>query len=91
MAHNILMRDYENSVSRQKVQKAMDNYAAMEDWQEGCTGVNPIRWIESPVLTNREEAEKYIKAHDRGWYDCLAVRYKDGRKKKWLVKAEYHT
>ena len=35
--------------------------------------------------------DEYIKRHDRGWYDCLAVQYKSSRKKYWLVKIEYHT
>lgn len=90
MSHEIRYAEYPNAVSRTKVQKMWNNYAAMEDWQEGCSGVNPIRWIESTVLKSREEAENWIKAHDRKWYDCLAVRYKEGRKMTWLVKIEYH-
>ena len=90
--HNIRYERYENSVSRKKVQKSWDLYVAEEDYQEGACGLpNPIRWIETPVLKNYDEARKYIEDHDRNWYDCLAVRYKEGRKMFWLVKVEYHT
>lgn len=42
------------------------------------------------VLNNREEAEKWIEAHDHGWYDNLAIKFKDGGRVTWLVKIEYH-
>lgn len=91
MAHNIKHIDYHCSVSQKQVQKRLDNYVACEDCGEGASGLpQPIRWI-NHLCKNREEAEEYIKSHDRGWYDCLAVQYKHGRKKMWLVKIEYHT
>ena len=91
MAHNVKHLDYHCSVSQKQVQKRLDHYVAMEDWEEGASGLpHPIRWI-NHICKNREEAEEYIKRHDRGWYDCLAVQYKHGRKKFWLVKIEYHT
>lgn len=91
MAHNIKHCSYHCSVSQKWVQKSLDQYVANEDWQEGASGLpQPIRWIDH-TCKNLEEAEKYIKDHDRGWYDCLAVQYKSGRKKYWLVKIEYHT
>ena len=42
------------------------------------------------VLKNRDEAERWIRQNDSGWYDNLAIKYKDGRKIMWLVKIEYH-
>lgn len=42
------------------------------------------------VLKDRAEAERWIELNDSGWYDNLAVRYKDGRKILWLVKIEFH-
>ena len=91
MAHNIRHLDYHCSCSQRQVEKRLDNFVACEDYEEGAVGLpQPIRWIDH-VCKNREEAEEYIKAHDRGWYDCLAVQYKRGRKKYWLVKIEYHT
>ena len=89
--HNIRHFDYHCSHSKKQIEKHLNHFVAMEDWREGASGLpSPIRWIDR-VCKNREEAEEYIKTHDRGWYDCLAVQYKHGRKKYWLVKIEYHT
>ena len=91
MAHNIRYLDYHCSVSKKAVQKSLDNYVAHEDYDEGAVGLpNPIRWIDH-LCKNSDEAYEYIESHDRGWYDSLAVQYKQGRKKMWLVKIEYHT
>lgn len=91
MAHNIKHLDYHCSVSKKQVEKRLNYYVAHEDYEEGATGLpSPIRWIDH-LCKNRNEAMEYIESHDRGWYDCLAVQYKHGRKKMWLVKIEYHT
>ena len=91
MAHNIRHLDYHCSRSQRQIQKRLDNFVACEDYEEGAVGLSqPIRWIEH-ICKNRDEATEYIKSHDKGWYDCLAVQYKNGRKKMWLVKIEYHT
>ena len=89
--HNIRFLDYSCRESQKKVEKSLDNFVAREDYEEGATGLpNPIRWI-NHLCKNREEAAEYIRTHDRGWYDSLAVQYKEGRRKMWLVKIEYHT
>ena len=91
MAHNVKHLDYHCSVSQKQVQKRLDQYVALADYEEGATGLgSPIRWI-NHLCKDREEALEYIESHDRGWYDQLAVQYKHGRKKYWLVKIEYHT
>lgn len=91
MAHNIKYFTYKEDVNRKRVQAELDNYVAHEDWQEGCGGLNsPIRWIENcGVLNSYDEASEYIKSHDKGWYDSLAVRYKefDGKVFSALKKA----
>lgn len=93
MGHNIRMTTYPEDVDKKAVQAEWDEYASHEDWQEGCSGLaQPIRW-ESPICESYEEAEKYIEAHDRGWYDQLAVRYRDVDRsvkhtKTYEVKAE---
>ena len=76
MGHNVIYHDYPENVNRKAVQADMDHYAAMEDWQEGCLGVRPIRWLDSQTICqNSDEAETLIDKLDRGNYDCLAVRY----------------
>ena len=79
MSHNIKYFTYKEDVNRRRVQAELDNYVAHEDWQEGCSGLSsPIRWIENcGVLNSYDEALEYINSHDRGWYDSLAVRYKE--------------
>jgi hypothetical protein len=42
------------------------------------------------VLDSRESAKRWIEENDSGWYDNLAVKFKDGRKIMWLVKIEFH-
>ena len=91
MSHNIRYFDLHCSASKRKFQKSIDNFVAHEDYYEGAAGLpSPIRWIDK-VCNHQEEAYEYIQAHDRGWYDSLAVQYKVGRKKYWLIKIEYHT
>lgn len=91
MAHHVKHCSFHCSTSKKQIEKKLDHFVAMEDWEEGATGLpHPIRWIDH-ICKDRAEAEKYIESHDRGWYDCLAVQYKNSRKKYWLVKIEYHT
>lgn len=75
MSHNIQYYDYPENVDKEKVFADLANYVRHEDWQEGGH-LSKIRWIPGPVLESRDAAEKYIEKHDNGWYDCLAVRYR---------------
>lgn len=92
MSHNIKYFEYREDVNRKKIEAELDNYVAHEDWQEGCHGLNsPIRWIEScGVFNGYDEALAFIKSVDRGWYDSLAVRYRDfdGKETPALKKAK---
>jgi len=90
MSHIINKAVYPKRVSKKKVQEEWDEVARREDYQEGCSGLSsPIRWIDV-LCKNIAEAEDYIDKHDNGWYDQLAVMFKQGRSIKWLVKTEYH-
>lgn len=40
MGHQIYYQTYSEKVNKQQVQHYWDNYAAHEDWQEGCTGLS---------------------------------------------------
>ena len=74
--HNIEHFTYPEKVNKAKVQKDLDHYAAMEDWQEGCSGLyHDIRWLDGRVYGSYEEAEDAIEELDRGNYDQLAVKY----------------
>ena len=46
MSHSIHYGTYNENVNKKSVQADWDHYAAMEDWQEGCSGLpGEIRWI----------------------------------------------
>ena len=77
MSHNVMHSVYPEAVNKAKVQKEWDEYAAHEDWQEGCSGLpNSIRWLNA-ICESESKAYEYIEANDRGWYDQLAVRFKE--------------
>lgn len=82
MSHNIKYGIYEENVNKSEVQAEWDEYAAKDDWQEGCCGLaSPIRWIDH-VCADYDEAHEYIREHDKGWYDQLAVKYRGTEKPK---------
>lgn len=85
MGHNIRYADYAENVNKKKVQDDWNNYVAHEDWQEGASGASPIRWI-NQTCDSYEAAENFIKSHDNGWYDCLAVKYRSFSKVKPSAK-----
>ncbi len=100
--HNIHTEDYPLKVNRASVQKHWDRVAAYEDRGEGCCGLgSDIRWLENqPVCESYEDAQKLIEKLDNGWYDQLAVRYKeykpnttkryaDMKKRLQMAKQEY--
>ena len=92
--HNICHYVYDENVDRNRVQKSLDEFVAMADWQEGCKGLDkPIRWLDSKgVYPDENAALRAVDQFDRGWYDQLAVRfYGKNNAVKWLVKIEYHT
>lgn len=77
MGHDIKHYTYPQNVDKKQVQANFDNYAAHEGWQEGASGLNsPIRWLDH-VCESYDEAMEYIESHDKGWYDQLAVMYKE--------------
>ena len=77
MSHEVHYGIYDENVDKKEVQAYWDDYAMHEDWQEGCSGLaNKIRWIDH-ICDTKEEAELYIEQHDKGWYDQLAVKFRD--------------
>lgn len=82
MSHVIKYHDYPENIKKNRVQDEWDKYVQLEDWQEGASGISPIRWIECSPCDDYNTAVSYIESHDKGWYDCLAVRYRDFSKIK---------
>lgn len=76
MSHNIEYFDYDICKNPKDIEANLANYVRHETWQEGGS-MSPIRWLKQSPLPDRNAAEQFIKRHDKRWYDCLAVRYKE--------------
>ena len=74
MSHNIEHYDYKENVDKKMVQADLNTHVKHATWHEGGHGIEPIRWNDI-VCKNYDEAVKWIEAHDKGWYDQLAVKY----------------
>lgn len=88
MGHCIGYLEFPCRTSEKQIMKFLNGFAF--DPMETSRYHGNLKFHKALVLSNRMEAEKTIKSLDRGWYDDHAVMFKDGRKKKWLVKYEYH-
>lgn len=89
MSHAIRYLDYHCSTSEKAILKDIGRFAY--DPQETSGYHGNIKFHREPVYKNRDEAEAAIGKLDNGWYDDHAVMYREGRKKFWLVKVEWHT
>ena len=77
MGHNIYRTSFPENCNRRDVLNNICERANREG--DGYSG--PMHWHdEVPPLPNREAAEKWITAHDTGWYNDHAVRYYDHSK-----------
>lgn len=77
MGHNIYTSVYDENVNKSAVENKLNHLAALEGQQEGSSGLSsPIRWIDH-ICEDYDEAEAYIESHDSGWYDQLAVKFRD--------------
>ena len=88
MSHAIRHLDYHCSVSKTQILKDINSFAY--DPQESSGYHGGLVFHDDIVCKTREEAMEKLTSLDRGWYDDHAVYYKDGRKKYWLVKVEWH-
>lgn len=72
--HNIGYSSYPEKCNRKEVLEIIQDIAAEDG--DGYHGAP--RWHdEIAPLASRDEAQKWIQAHDKGWYDDHAVRYYD--------------
>lgn len=88
MSHNICHYTYEENCNRGKVFAELNEMVEHEDWQEGGS-LDHIRWLDNaPICENYDKAKEYIESHDRGFWDCLAVRFKAPKDNKKTAKEE---
>ena len=88
MSHQIGYRTCHCSTSEAQILKDLNSFAY--DPQESSGYHGNLKFHRDIVCKTVEEAEEKIKQLDNGWYDDHAVFFKDGRKKYWLVKYEFH-
>ena len=88
MSHCIGYRTYHCSVSKMQILKDLNSFAFDPEATSGYHG--NLKFHDDIICKTREEAETKLQQLDKGWYDDHAVYFKDGRKKFWLVKYEYH-
>ena len=74
MGHNIEYRDYKENTDKKKIYEELNNYVEHATWQEGGSGIDHISWNDH-VCESYEAAKDWIEKHDKGWYDCLAVKF----------------
>ena len=87
--HNINYTVYHCSKSEKQILKDLNTWAY--DPQESSGYHGNMHFHRDLVFKNQDEAQAAIEKMDKGWYDDHAVMFKDGRKKFWLVKSEYHS
>ena len=76
--HNIEYYTYPENCTKKKVESELNTYVTQQTYQEGGHGLDrPIRWLNVGPLPDYDAAVAAIKSYDRGWYDQLAVRYRE--------------
>ena len=88
MSHAIKHLTYHCSTSEKAILKDINNFAYDPQESNGYHG--NLKFHRDIVCKNEEEAMQKLAELDKGWYDDHAVTFKDGRKKFWLVKVEWH-
>lgn len=76
MGHTVNYYSYSEAADKKKVEADLSTYVEKECWQEGGH-MSKIRWINDAPCANEDEAREKIKRLDKGWYDCIAVKYYD--------------
>ena len=88
MSHAIKYLSFHCSKSEHAILKEINQFAYDPEETSGYHG--GLKFHKDIVCKNYDEAVETLKKLDKGWYDDHAVYYKDGRKKYWLVKVEWH-
>lgn len=88
MAHNVEYYTYPAKTNTAKINAELQAYASNATWKEGGGGLSsPIRFIDR-TLEDYQAAEDFLKQNDNGWYDQLAVKYRQPKAGKTTKKLE---
>lgn len=75
MGHAIEYFEFDVKVDKRRIESDL-NERAVEDG-DYHSGLNQsIRWLDY-ICEDRERAYEYIESHDKGWYDQLAVKFRE--------------
>ena len=89
MSHEIRYVVNHCSTSENQIMKQIKGFAYNP--QESGKYHGNMKFHRDIICKNYDEAVEKIKELDNGWYDDHTVFFKDGRKKYWLSKVEWHT
>ena len=88
MSHAIRYLTYHCSTTETQILKDISSFAYDPEETSGYHG--NLKFHRDIICKDEDEARQTIEKMDKGWYDDHAVFFKDGRKKYWLVKVEWH-
>lgn len=87
MGHAVRFVDCANS----DLKKTLKRYLSTAyDPDESCGYHGNMTIHKDIICKTYDEAVEKIHKLDKGWYSDHAVRYKEGRRLRWLIKYEYH-
>lgn len=87
--HELRYLDYGEKATKENIIKHCSRIADEEGDYKGQITRDGIRF-NNHVCDSYDAAYNWINNHDNGWYDNIAVRYKENDSIRWLVKIEYH-
>lgn len=86
--HNINYEVFSVKMSERDMNDELNRYVKQATWQEGGHGLDhPIRFIDR-VMPDYNSAKEFIDKNDKGWYDCLAVKFKEMPRNKSTKKLD---
>ena len=78
MSHNVEYHTYPENCDKSKVENEINKYVSHCTYAEGGGGLpSAIRWNDNKIYANRDEAEEAISKMDDGWYNQIAVKFKE--------------
>lgn len=75
MGHAIEHYEYDIKTDKRRIESEMNEIAREDgDYHSGLN--SSIRWLDH-ICEDRERAYSYIESNDKGWYDQLAVKFRE--------------
>lgn len=78
MSHSIEYFSYPENCDKRKVEYVLNDYVKHRTYEEGGLGLGcQIKWKDSVIYPDYDAAVEAIKRLDNGWYDQIAVLYRE--------------